>query len=140
LQGQKTLPNGKLSRTGVPAMVRFYPKGHSRSFTNVRGPVNEPILISGDTKDFRLERNIFQTFSEVIRREDFPDGGFDYPDLPAYDAFGPNSNGFVQYLLNAAGGIRLKGNDGVPGHPGLNTIDPYYDHIHTQGLPDDGQN
>ncbi|WP_412560647.1 RHS repeat domain-containing protein [Winogradskyella sp. MIT101101] len=133
LTGQKTKfdfdGDGKkeeyTGRTGIPLMRRFWPK----HYKDGRGPVSEPLLVSADSPGYEVERRIFQVFSKFINREQNEDGIYDFNNLPDYDPWGPNSNGFVQFLLLQADNIKLKANDGVPGHPGIYETGPYEEYL-----------
>jgi RHS repeat-associated protein len=128
LQGpRKTIKRGDIEerytgRTGTPTFKSFSPK----NFKNGRGTVHGPVLVSGDTENFNFEYKVLNEFFRFIRKEEDDDGVFDFSELPDYNGYGPNSNGFVQHLLQNAGHPGLWANfTEKVGHVGLNDTEQY---------------
>jgi RHS repeat-associated protein len=106
-------------RTGIPVIKQF----DEKYFKNGRGPVNGPVLV-GNSEDGSLELKILDEFFEFTYREKDENGIYDFPNLPDYVPKGPNSNGFIQFLLNQVN-IGIKSTNPTVLHPGIGNTQPY---------------
>ncbi len=90
------------TRTGIPSIANY-----SKNNLDGRSGVEEGIIIRPENSpegDFSFENSILEYFDFFQQRVIDEDDNTDYPNLPDYDALGPNSNGFAKSLIELSGG------------------------------------
>ncbi|WP_298311017.1 DUF6443 domain-containing protein [uncultured Aquimarina sp.] len=105
LWGPTDPSTGEQTRTGIPRVDSF-----SWDNVNGRSSVSSGTLIEpkGNNDNFEFENSIIE-FANIFNNSETrtSEGKLDFTELPNYNAFGPNSNGFVNSLVKNAGGVNL---------------------------------